>query len=389
MHVSREELRAILKDKGVVVFLFIAPFAYPLLYGAMYTPEVAEDIPAIVVDEDDSMLSRAFVRMLDATPEISVVVRTADRQLADSLMLAHQVNGYFVIPRGFQKELYRGEEAVQISLVSDLASVFFYKAYMTGATNVSLEISQLLREQNLAQHLSRRSDAISIRPVRSEVYAVYNPQGGYASFLMPSVLVLVLQQVVLLAICMMVGTARERGHRGYIDPSEGYTRGLPFRVVWGRAMAYLLILVLDVVWGLFVAPKIFGLPMLASPWALWRLLLPFMLGVVFFAQTVALFVRGREEPMIYLVFTSLIFMFSMGISWPFHAMPPFWQSFSHLFPAAPMARAYVGMMSMGASLEEVSEAYFNLWLLVIFYFLLSSIGHRFLIHKVRGSKDNS
>ena len=49
-HIFREELKTILRDKGVIIFFFLVPLGYPLLYTFIYTNEVVREVPIAVVD---------------------------------------------------------------------------------------------------------------------------------------------------------------------------------------------------------------------------------------------------------------------------------------------------------------------------------------------------
>ena len=39
-YIFREELRTIIRDKGVIIFFFLVPIGYPLLYTFIYTNEL-------------------------------------------------------------------------------------------------------------------------------------------------------------------------------------------------------------------------------------------------------------------------------------------------------------------------------------------------------------
>ena len=73
LQIAAAEFRFIMRDHGVVLFVFFVPLLYPLLYAFIYTNETVREVPVAVVDNAGSELSRKFVRMIDATPEVSVV----------------------------------------------------------------------------------------------------------------------------------------------------------------------------------------------------------------------------------------------------------------------------------------------------------------------------
>ena len=49
-YIWRREYRAVFHDLGIVLFFFALPFAYPIVYAAVYNPEVVREVPMVVVD---------------------------------------------------------------------------------------------------------------------------------------------------------------------------------------------------------------------------------------------------------------------------------------------------------------------------------------------------
>jgi len=74
-YIWKDELKNVFKDEGVLIFFFLVPFAYPLLYSFIYNNEVVREAKMVVVDQSDSYLSREFTRRVNATPDVRVVCR--------------------------------------------------------------------------------------------------------------------------------------------------------------------------------------------------------------------------------------------------------------------------------------------------------------------------
>ena len=72
-YIWKEELRNVFKDAGVMIFFFLVPFVYPLLYSFIYNNEVVHEAKMVVVDQSDSYLSRGLTRRVNATPDVDVV----------------------------------------------------------------------------------------------------------------------------------------------------------------------------------------------------------------------------------------------------------------------------------------------------------------------------
>lgn len=367
------ELQAIFADKGVMIFFFLVPIVYPLLYASFYNNEAVHDAKMVVVDQDNSSLSREYIRRIDATPEVEVVNVLSNLEEANEYLVRKKAYGVMLIPREFTRDLSE-QKQTHINLFSDLSSILYYKNFMVALNDISLTMGRELTAQK-DYGPSAEATRIQVRPVESEYVAYFNPQSGFESFLLPAILVIILQQTLSLGICMLAGTAREQNNKHYLIPSTLGHYGGPIRVILGKSLAYLSIYILNCLWLLVVVPNMLQIPHLATTGDLTLFFLPFLLACIFYSLTLSLFVKRREDTIIYIVFTSVIYLFLVGISWPLHAIPPFWRAFGYLFPSTPGAQGFLALNGMGATLTEVEMAYKSLWIQAGFYFIIASLGY--------------
>jgi ABC-2 type transport system permease protein len=184
----------------------------------------------------------------------------------------------------------------------------------------------------------------------------------------------------LIGIAILSASSRER-NKGWLIPKEKMYTGT-LRIVFGKALAYLAIYVSVCLWMLVIVPHLFHIPQLTHFGMLALFILPFQLSSIFFAMTVGSFVRGRETPMMVLVFTSLIFLFLAGVSWPLAAVPDFWRYAGYLVPSTFGIQGFVKLNSMGANLWEIAFEYRMLWLLTGVYFITTCLIYRYQIIRV-------
>ena len=78
-----------------------------------------------------------------------------------------------------------------------------------------------------------RQDEITAYPIEYEDVALYNPTNGFAAFLIPAVLVLIIQQTLLLGIGLSAGTAREQNRFRDLVPINRHYNGT-LRIVMGK-----------------------------------------------------------------------------------------------------------------------------------------------------------
>ena len=76
--VMRREFRLVFSSPGTMIFFFALPLAYPIVYAAIYNPEVTRDMPVAVVDRCRTAESREFVRHADATQAMKICGYAAD-----------------------------------------------------------------------------------------------------------------------------------------------------------------------------------------------------------------------------------------------------------------------------------------------------------------------
>lgn len=66
------ELRAIFSDRALLLTIFGGVIFYSFLYPLPYSQQLPRNQSIVVVDLDNSELSRKLIRMVDATPEVHV-----------------------------------------------------------------------------------------------------------------------------------------------------------------------------------------------------------------------------------------------------------------------------------------------------------------------------
>lgn len=377
-YIFRGELNAIFRDSVTLMFFLIVPIVYPLIYSAIYNREKATEVPVVVIDNSQSALSRDFIFRVDASPEVKVVAHCPDLPHAQEWLAQRYAYGIITIPAEFSTDLGRGEQA-HVSLYCDMSNLLFYKAIVLSSTEVSLQMGAEL-QVNKEKRVSARQDEVTVAPVLSEHVTLYNPTGGFASFLLPAVLILIIQQTLLISICMLAGTARERGRLDASRLMLQHPNGV-MRFIIGKSMVYFVLYLLATAYLVYMVPWMFSFPHIGNPVEIAFFLLPYLLSCIFFAMTFSCFMRDRETPMILFVFTSIIFMFLTGASWPLDAFPPVLKWTACLLPSTHGVQGFIKMNCMGADLAQVWHELTWLWRLTLIYFTTACAAYWFMRKK--------
>lgn len=375
-YIWTKEMRQTVTDEGVLIFFLLVPILYPLLYSWAYSNELVREVPVAVVDLSHSHQSREFIREFDATPDAKVAYYCNSLDEARALVGKQVVHGVLYFPTDFQTNVLRMEQS-HVGVYCDMSLMLAYKAIYQSAQAVASNMSSKMQIA-LSGNYTDREDQISTKPLEFEEVPVFNPTGGYGSFLIPGVLILIIQQTMLLGIGLAAGTARESNRYHDLVPVSRHYNGI-FRIVLGKSMAYFMIYAVIAAYLTIIVPRLFGFTSLLSGAPLLALMVPYILSCIFFGMMLSCLVRYRENVILLVVFTSLPFLFLSGISWPQSSIPGAWRSIATLLPSTFGVRGFIRINGMGATLSDIRLEYQALWVLTIVYFFATCLVYRFQI----------
>ncbi|MDO4161196.1 MAG: ABC transporter permease [Prevotellaceae bacterium] len=377
-YIWAEEMKHIWKDEGVLTFFILVPLLYPLAYSWIYTNEVVREVPVAVVDMSHSHLSRKFIRQFDASPDTKIAYHCKDMNEAKDLIGQQKAYGVLYFPSDFQTNVLRLEQS-HVGVYCDMSFMLYYKSIFQTATSVASELGSEIQIER-SGNWTERENEISTKPLDFDAVQIFNTTGGYGNFIIPGVLMLIIQQTLLLGIGLSAGRSQEtKGYRNLVPISE-HNNGM-FRIVLGKSLCYFMIYAVIAAYLTLIVPRIFDFVSILYPGDLFWFMLPYLLACIFFAMIVSFAVRYRENIMLMVVFTSVPFLFLSGVSWPQSGIPEFWQWISSLIPSTFGVRGFVRMNTMGARLGDVLPEYQALWIQTLVYFFITCLLYR---KKIKG-----
>lgn len=364
-----QELRRTLFDEGVLVFFLIVPIIYPVLYSFLYGNEVVREVPTVVVDNCNSQLSREFLRKVDATHDVKIIGHCADMREAVELIHRRKAYGLIYIPREFEKRIIDLQQST-IEVYSDMSGILYYKAVYSSCTDVSLAMNKEIKAQRMPGATEQQISTFQY-PIEYKYTPLFNTQSGFATFMIPGILMLVIQQTMLLGVGMLAGDERENRRKGiYFDY---LVNKYPIEIITGKSLAYFMFYMLMSVYLCCIVPQLFGLIHIWKWKELLILMISYVAACTFFCITLSFAAHDREVFIILFIFMSVPLIFMSGISWPTCAMPKFWRCFAWLFPSTFGVKGFLKVNNMGVSMPEVFRDIWSLWLQIAGYFTLAYI----------------
>lgn len=370
--VWRREFRLVLSDIGVCIFFFLLPTAYPIVYTLIYNPETVKEMHIVAVDHSMTAESRQFLRTVDQTETFDIIGYAANMAEAKEALKEHKAFAIIEIPSDFAKRLGRNEQAT-VPYYSDMSLLLRYRQAQFALTDIQIATgTQLLaKEMSEAGDLGEIVDN-NISRINSQDISVGDPTQGFASFIMPGILVLILQQGMLLGILMLAGTAAQRRRKNAgIDPL--FCDAQPLAQVLGRTFCYMFFFLPILIFTLYIVPAMFSLPQIGSFKEEVMLMVPMLLATAAMGQVLGVFCTQREYSFLIIVATSPVFLFISGLTWPEYAMNGFWRLMGDLLPAKWALNGFVRMNSDGATLYQQYHDWCALWIMAGAYTALAVV----------------
>ncbi|MEG2613905.1 MAG: ABC transporter permease, partial [Alistipes sp.] len=348
--VVRNEFRTVFTDAGAVLILVFALLIYSTLYSLAYGTQVLRNVPIGVVDECQSATSRELVRTFNAGPNTYVAYAPTNMEQAKTLFFDREIYGVVYIPSDYEQKLLSGSQA-NVAIYVDASYFLMYRQVFQelvtsiGQTGAMVEFQRLIAKgANIPQATA------TAQPVIYESHNLFNPYLGYGSFVMPAIIIVIIQQTLLIGLGMVGGTWREFGlYRKLCPANRKRMSSLP--IVAGKTLVYAAVYALTTFYVLNIHYRLFHYPMNGSDATVVAFMIPYLLACITMGIAISTLFRRRESSLLLLLWTSIPILMLSGVSYPREAIPDWLYTFGQIFPSSHGVDAFIRIRSMGASFD--------------------------------------
>lgn len=372
----KQELKTLWHSPWQLALVTYIPLISILCLWWLFSAGLPRQLPVAVVDQDNSQLTRMLTRNLTANSVIKPIVFT---QLSDAETAMKQADVYAVVlfPYEFKKSLLTsGSPTVDIRynsqflLVGKLLSSQLQLSLGAGLMEVA-GLKQLLNGVNSA------SVAVNISPVTSQTTALFNRNNNYVGFLVPPVLIALLQ---LLAMMTFVNSLND----SLIKQGDTYLLADNFwRQVAAKVLFYTPIMLLH---GSFILAWLYGYLHLPIAGSLTLLIVAqAMMLLALWTLVILVFLLMREPARSVSFCTALFapaFAF-MGVTFPVNDMPLLAQWWRLIMPSSHYIDSHISVISYGAETQQVLMQFLSYWYFLVVFFL-AWVLQKVIINKQRG-----
>lgn len=205
------ELNYLWRDKGLRYILLVASLASLILFYFIYSSQIIQHIPTVVVDLDQSAASRDVISKLGAEENLKIVDYPATYQEMQQLIQAGQAQVGVVIPPDFAKDVTLHRQT-NLFCAIDASNII----YATNANNALLTVSHTLNAEIgvktlLAKDVQYHQAVEAYQGIGFEEQPWFNPTLNYAYFLVLAMALNIWQQCCMLTACTTIISETGRG----------------------------------------------------------------------------------------------------------------------------------------------------------------------------------
>lgn len=332
----------------MLVVMFFAPVLLLLFFISLMGAGLPTDLPAGIVDEDDTSTTRTLVRTLDAMENTDLRYRYSTFSEAREAMQRGEIYAFFHIPRG-TTERALGQRQPKIGFYTNesylIAGSLLMRDMRTASEMIGMGVS---RQTFVAKGMGDDAAMAAVRPIAIEAHPIGNAVLDYSVYLSNIIVPGCIMLLVMIFTPYTIGLEWKRNdqRKAYNLAGRSTTLFLAGKLIPQTLLFSLMMLLCDVVFY-----KYLHFPCRGGLWMMWGI------GVlcILAAQAFGVFVYGllQGNMRFSMCVCSLwgIVSFSIsGLSFPTMAMSPLLQAAAWLFPLRHYYLLYVNQALHGYSI---------------------------------------
>jgi len=366
--VVKREVKMIVHDSDLMMILLIAPLFYMFFYGSFYYNKAESKIPVAVVDLDRTLSSKRLAYEINSHPMLSVPVVTGNFEEAQQLLYKREVFAVMVIPKDYERDVK--------TMRGGNMNVFLNNSQFLVSNDINRAINDIksLHDNASAKHfvemggiLGENATYLS-EPIHPDIRPVFNMGDNYGSFLLPGLLILIIQQTLFIGLGESVGKERESKTFGELYERSGRS---VLAMVFGKGLFYIVLFTAYALVMLFAGLPFFRIGFYGNLPVFMGMIVLFLLTHVSFSMFLASFLKNKLQGLILVAFTSYPFLMISGFAWPQNSMPAIVKAISYCIPGTVFFQQINPLIQTKDSLPLVIPAAIQLCVMLAIYTVLN------------------
>ncbi|MVZ65193.1 ABC transporter permease [Sphingobacterium sp. DK4209] len=372
----KREFSLFFQNKVLMVLFLGAPIMYAVLIGGVYKKGKVTNLPIIVVDEDRSPMSQQLIEMFNESEVIYVAEVLNDGFKAKEEALRTESTVVVQIPRNFSSNINYGrstELTLFVNASNTLTSNYAMMAVNVAAGTMKAGIQiKAQQKKGVPEFVASQQ----YEPFKTTIIKQHIRSGNYLYFMLPGVLLTVLQQVMMLGLALSFASEFEKGtFTDLVARSKNV-----FLLILVKVLPYILMSVF-IVFLYYGFSVFYRMPLQLSGISFYVYTLLFLLAVAFIGILVSIAIPSQlKATEILMVIATPSFILS-GFTWPLSQMPEWIVCIAKVIPLTHYLQIFRTMIIEQGGAAYVQEAVWGLVLIASIALLLSVVLLQLKINK--------
>jgi len=330
-----KELRQLRRDRMTFGMVVMIPFIQLMLFGYAINTNIRH-IPAGLVDQSRSSLSRQLAQTVAATQVLSFTARYADVRQAEAAIASAEVRAVLVIPPDLAERLVR-HPAAGLPSAEGKNSRPLAQWLVDGSDTMIASAVKGLRNMPLVGLLRTAARA---NPPTFEVTLFYNPEQRTAVNTVPGIVAIILTMTMIMFTSAAIVRESERGNMEMLIT----TPVRPLELMLGKIVPYMFIGGVQVTIILGLGHLIFKVPINGSLIQLAGATLLFIAASLTLGLVISTIAKNQLQSMQMTIFVLLPSILLSGFMFPYEGMPVPAQRIAEFLPATHFIRLIRGVV---------------------------------------------
>ncbi len=378
LELIQREFKLFFNNKVLLMLFLGAPVLYGVLVGHVYQQGKVTQMPIIVVDEDHSPLSSSFIDMLSDNESIEVARVLPSLFDSKDIAMQYEATTIVHIPKGFASGVQQGRLPEMTVFVDGANTLTSNTAMMAVNVCASTLKAGIQIQAQMKRGVPAKVAAQQYEPFKTTFVKQNIRSGNYLYFMLPGVLITVLQQVLLLGLALSFSSEFE----GNTFPELVKKIANPVGLILVKILPYMLMSVgiLLLYWGF---GQYYRMPLHADFGRFVLCTVVFLLAVCFIGVLVSILLPSQlKSTEVLMVIATPAFILS-GFTWPSSLMPEWVQAIANVIPSTHYLRIFRMMFIQHAENYHTDKALIALTIIMVISFILATVVLWLKIRKIK------
>lgn len=342
LFILKKEFTQIFRNRTMLPIIFIMPLLQMLVLVYAASLEM-KNIDMVVVDNDLSGSSRKLMAKFTSSPFYRVQGTLFSLAEAENLVKQDKADIILVIPRGFEKDLYRKQHSSVQLLVNAINQMTAALSYGYSSAVIS-QFSRNVMAENI-----NYIQPVNIQSINIETSYWYNPRLNYRIYMLPGIIVILVTIVGMFLSAFNLVREKELGTIEQIN----VTPVRKYQFIAGKLIPFWLIALFELAFGLTLGKLIFDIPILGSIPLLFGFASVYLLAVMGLGLFISAISNTQQQVMFSAFFFMLVFIMMSGIFTPVESMPLWAQKVNYINPYYYFMRVIRMILLKGSGFRDI------------------------------------